>query len=268
MNLLHMVTVNVKQIIVQSVIFGRIIMDRVSVIIPTSKGREDLLKKSVESVKKQTHKNIELIIEKGGKNPGVTRNKAIEKATGKYIAFLDDDDEWGPSKLERQLDIFKKHRDAVLVVTHIKDKRFDKTYTDRCPYFSTTLDILKMVHFSSTSSYMFKTKTLKELKGFDTSFPSAQEYELAIRASLKGILYCVPIKLTTLHKTEGQISFDFNKKKKGMQILLRKHKELYKSFGLYNYLYFRFKFFIIINFYRFSPLLGSRYNWLMRKLKT
>ncbi len=37
------------------------------------------------------------------------RNKAIEMATGRFIAFLDADDLWLPEKLEIQLKTIKKH---------------------------------------------------------------------------------------------------------------------------------------------------------------
>lgn len=41
--------------------------------------------------------------------PGIARNKAIEMAKGRYIAFLDCDDIWFPQKLERQVDYMQKN---------------------------------------------------------------------------------------------------------------------------------------------------------------
>lgn len=108
-------------------------MDKVSVIIPTY-NRFNYLLNTIKSVKAQTYLNIEIIVindkstekeyydyewdsnnikiihlEKNTKEKfgypcvGYVRNKGIEKSTGKYIAFCDDDDIWFPNKIEIQL---------------------------------------------------------------------------------------------------------------------------------------------------------------------
>jgi teichuronic acid biosynthesis glycosyltransferase TuaG len=39
---------------------------------------------------------------------GIARNRAISKAKGRYIAFLDSDDIWAPNKLELQIELMEK----------------------------------------------------------------------------------------------------------------------------------------------------------------
>jgi len=113
-------------------------MDLVSVIIP-SFNRFKFLLNTIESIKKQTYHNIEIIVvndcsnekeyyQYNWKQNGVNifhmeqnsktllgfacaahvRNKGIENSSGKYIAFCDDDDIWFPSKIELQLNAMKK----------------------------------------------------------------------------------------------------------------------------------------------------------------
>ena len=61
--------------------------------------------KSAEIVKEYANKDnrIKLIHLEVNSGAGVARNKAIEAASGDYIAFLDSDDLWAVNKLERQL---------------------------------------------------------------------------------------------------------------------------------------------------------------------
>ncbi len=99
----------------------------VSVIIPTL-NRPKLLLRAVGSVLRQTHKEIEIIVVVDRPDPeteaavrsaddprlrvinnphpltaAAARNFGADHASGEWIAFLDDDDEWLPNKLERQL---------------------------------------------------------------------------------------------------------------------------------------------------------------------
>jgi len=107
-------------------------MYKISVIIPTY-NRFAFLKNALESVKNQTYKNIEIIIvndcsdqkeyyeyqfkdcmiihlDKNSKKRfghaspgGYQRSMGMKIASGDYIAFLDDDDFWLPTKLEKQI---------------------------------------------------------------------------------------------------------------------------------------------------------------------
>ena len=56
--------------------------------------------------------------EKSSGSPVAPRNLAIQKASGRYIAFLDSDDIWLPTKIESQLDVFKRHDDAAVVFSY------------------------------------------------------------------------------------------------------------------------------------------------------
>jgi glycosyltransferase involved in cell wall biosynthesis len=103
------------------------ISPRVSVVIPTLR-RSELLLRAVKSVLAQTMPAFELIVVVDGQDPetsgalknigdcrvrvieneksvgpGASRNAGVRCAASAWIAFLDDDDEWLPTKLERQL---------------------------------------------------------------------------------------------------------------------------------------------------------------------
>ena len=73
-------------------------MEKISVIVPVYKIKEQYLKECIESISKQTYSNLEIILVDDGspdqKNQGVSmaRNNAIQKATGEWIAFIDADD--------------------------------------------------------------------------------------------------------------------------------------------------------------------------------
>jgi len=55
------------------------------------------------------NKRIKLIQLAQNGGPAVARNRAIEEANGRYIAFLDSDDLWHPEKLSKQISFMQKH---------------------------------------------------------------------------------------------------------------------------------------------------------------
>ncbi|EMA54321.1 glycosyltransferase family 2 protein [Halococcus thailandensis] len=111
-------------------------VDPLVTVILTTYDRREFLPKAIETVAEQTYDKIELVVvddhssesprdivekssteglcnlvfvrheENGGTS--AARNTGIEHANGEIIAFLDDDDAWEPSKIERQVDLFQR----------------------------------------------------------------------------------------------------------------------------------------------------------------
>jgi glycosyltransferase involved in cell wall biosynthesis len=113
----------------------------VSIIVPTFKSVR-FIDRMIASVASQTFDDWELIIVDGASNDGtrelvethqrrlgsrlimieqenqgccVARNTGIDASRGRFVAFLDSDDEFLPRKLERQLDLFNARPDLGLV---------------------------------------------------------------------------------------------------------------------------------------------------------
>ncbi|UFH59369.1 glycosyltransferase family 2 protein [Sulfurovum mangrovi] len=61
----------------------------------------------------QKDTRIKCIVLEENSGPAVARNRAIEEAQGRYIAFLDADDLWMPQKLEKQIAFMQKENIAL-----------------------------------------------------------------------------------------------------------------------------------------------------------
>jgi glycosyltransferase involved in cell wall biosynthesis len=111
----------------------------VTVVIPAYNA-ERYLRETIDSVLGQSWQNLECIVVDDGstdstpdivasfrddrlnyhrkQNEGTVsaaRNKGVELASGEFIAFLDSDDVWLPSKLERQMGLFRARPDLGVV---------------------------------------------------------------------------------------------------------------------------------------------------------
>lgn len=112
----------------------------VSVVIPT-RDRPRLLAEALGSALAQTWRDIEVLVVDDGSRPearpvverfddrrvtyirndaprggAAARNRGIRASRGEYVAFLDDDDIWLPTKIEKQMAVFGRAPPEVGVV--------------------------------------------------------------------------------------------------------------------------------------------------------
>jgi teichuronic acid biosynthesis glycosyltransferase TuaG len=67
---------------------------------------------------------IKLVAQKANQGPALTRNGSIERAQGRFIAFLDSDDWWLPEKLEHQLAFMA---DRHIAISYTQFRRVDQS---------------------------------------------------------------------------------------------------------------------------------------------
>ena len=161
-------------------------MPTVSVVVPTC-DRPDLLRLAVESVRRQTYRDFELIVEddtqtrRGG---SATRNLGAARAAGRWLAFLDDDDTWHPDKLTRQMAVLANASPLVgfgfSATTNVRD---DGERTTRVPAGQHNFLPRALERFDGflTSSLVIRKEAFEFVGGFDPTFPSHQEPDLVIR---------------------------------------------------------------------------------------
>lgn len=194
----------------------------ISVVIPTYK-RNDTLIRALKSVYNQTYKNIEVIVvddnaefpdvrkknediikefdnivlienEKnlGG---GLTRNVGIEKAKGKYIAFLDDDDEFLPTKLEEQYNYYisLKNDNVAMIYCYANMINVDGNSYISKSFKNGNLLIENVKSCIAATSWWFCPKDkLLSVGGFE-NINSRQDASLLLKFFIKGYeAYCIP----------------------------------------------------------------------------
>ncbi len=236
----------------------------ISVIIPTY-NRALILEETIQSVLRQTYKELELIIIDDGstdntrqlierltdkriiylyqENRGLptARNKGIENAKGKYIAFLDSDDIWLPTKIEKQLGVFKKSKFNPGVVycgveyidENGKEIREKKLPAYRGNIFLYLLGARRNVVLGAGSTILVRRECFKECGLLDESLPYRVDLELLIRISQKFSFDYVSEPLVKIRIHNKRISFNLDTIIKGREMLfdkiyndLRQHRRI------------------------------------------
>ena len=165
------------------------------------------------------------------KNMGgsAARNTGIKSSLGKYIAFLDDDDEWLPEKLQLQVDLLEKsplHIGVVYTAYHLVAKDSGNSLGIRIPSKTGNLSrsLLKKNWVGSTSSVLIRKTCFERVGLFDESLPSCQDYDLWIRISKEFHFMYISKPLVVHHDHKVRISNNMEALCKGVDVMLKKHK--------------------------------------------
>jgi glycosyltransferase involved in cell wall biosynthesis len=225
-------------------------MTKVSVVIPTI-GRPTL-ERAVESLINQTFCNWELIIVNDNQtnpielnidNPKIkyfenektsgangARNTGIEKSTGEYIAFLDDDDEWHKHKLEFQIKMMESNN-VIMSYTgrNIIEGTKSPRYVYRSKFVSPKLTLFFHNYIGTTSTIVIRKEVLNKIDGFDERLNSVQDYDLYLRLTdLGNVLGINSPLLTYYHQNTDHISLNIREFISSAILIFWKQKWYYK----------------------------------------
>lgn len=237
-------------------------MPTVSVIIPTH-NRPQLLARALSSVYDQTFTDFEVIVVDDGqsvknhfflasywrmpnfqyietaKNTGgaATRNLGIKAAKGEFITFLDDDDEWLPTKLEKQVEALKNSSEEVSLVYGgvVAYDETGKLLYQSVAKESGIIEPLPRLLYKCdiwTSALMYRRSYVERGFIFDPEQKKNQEWDLELRLGQVSKFYALAEALTRINIGESEQMGGKNNLPNiiaGYERFLHKNENLYLS---------------------------------------
>ena len=174
-----------------------------------------------------TDMNIRYIAHEKNKGACVARNTGLSIANGEYIAYLDDDDEWLPDKIEKQVKIIQKSDVALVYCGQIiKDDNSGACREGKKKYVrEDAFNELLLSNFIESTSYpLIRKRCLIEIGGFDPLMQSAQDYDVWLRLAERYEIDYVPEPLVLYHEHDGErITTNPEKKISGLERINQKN---------------------------------------------
>ena len=234
----------------------------VSAIVTTHNREPGMVLRAVNSVLNQTYQNIELIVVDDS-TPSFTqraeversvrsisddilylkhevcqgactaRNTGLSHAKGYYVGFLDDDDEWMPTKIEEQLKGFCDDNIGLVYSQIICID--DQSHTERLgePRHGSGYifeKLLKRNLIASTSNPLIKKECIDSVGGFDVLMESSQDYDLWLRLALRYPVQYINAPLLRYHIHPGnRITTDDEKRIEGIERIISKYADYYNA---------------------------------------
>jgi glycosyltransferase involved in cell wall biosynthesis len=207
----------------------------ISVVIPTL-NRCHTLQRAIGSILKQTSPAKEIIVVDNGSTDGTfdmvrsnfpmvtyatevksgvsaARNKGILIANSQWISFLDSDDAWLPTKLEKQIKACDKNNKMRLIHTDEiwfrKGKRVNQMKKHR-KRGGNIFEYCLLLCCISPSSVLMRKDLVEDIGLFDEDLPACEDYDMWLRVTSKEpILYLEEALTIKYGGHEDQLSSQF-----------------------------------------------------------
>jgi len=194
-------------------------------------GTQDLLKRY-----KKTIGNTLKVIRQDNRGAAAARNRGIFIAGGRYISFLDADDEFAPGRLSTYLDYMDKRPSIGVVYSEplmIRGTLAFPFYKGREMPQGDIFKDLSMRLFIMLPTVMCRAQLLKDVGGFDDQFVILEDYDLWLRLAHLTEFGYIDKCLTRINVSNKSLSLG-GQHKAGpyfRRALLRKNRQLlYKRF--------------------------------------
>ncbi len=153
-------------------------------VIVVDDGSDDDTFKIAEAFKDQLY-GIELkIFSQKNLGAGAARNRAINEATGDWLAFLDADDEWLPKKLAISMEGICKHNLVLIAHNYFNVNEVRKKIVfcnTRYDAAASPYRVLYRKGFLATSSVVVRRDAVLDAGGFDETLKTAQDFDLWLK---------------------------------------------------------------------------------------
>jgi glycosyltransferase involved in cell wall biosynthesis len=228
----------------------------VSVVVPT-RDRPELLRRAVGAILGQTYPGLvecvvvfdqsdpdppwgdpgpsrRLLLVRNDRTPGLAgaRNAGAARATGELLAFCDDDDEWLPRKLQRQVEELTRRPDAAVATTGIVVRYGDRSVTRLAPTPEITHRQLlrsRLTELHPSTVLVRRRELLDGIGPVDERIPGsyAEDYEWLLRAARRAPVLAVQEPLVVIHWHQSSFFADrWRTIISALTYLVDKHREL------------------------------------------
>lgn len=205
-------------------------LPKVSVIMPVY-NRDKIVRRAIESVLNQSHRNLELIVVDDGStdysvdivrsfsderltvaalavNGGVSaaRNHGLDLASGDFIAYLDSDNEWDLEFLKVMLTAIRESDEFHMAycAQYVCNSCGDKPAFVRFGPFNRAL--MENRNFVDLNAFVHHRRYYEQLGGFDQSLRRYVDWDLILRYTASAGILAVPALLSYYYRHEADVT--------------------------------------------------------------